>query len=336
MRALGRFESYGFVGVGDRASMPRNGHTPVDGTACAIRVRRPRQVGGATLTPQSQISSLSPALSFTRRRTSPVWWYGMSRDPQRPESSPREDGEEVNVATLDFSLYVSAICACKVSPLQYSSLSDARKEVSTLAVRRVLVYFKISAAVYSHMSPSIESGSRGRSDMDRQFPAYGPIEAVLGYVLFYTLIDRATPAIVTVFSDTVLDLSPSFVRFGLAITLWFVLVVTAIDQTRRQLAALGIGTYDDELRVWSRVTPSSLRTSGYLFAMIAGGIVAVITFDRAIATLLSLIPVVATVDIVAFDLAELFVMVVFFLSYSVAAHSFDRLAIGGIRTVTSE
>ncbi|WP_436926067.1 hypothetical protein [Halosimplex amylolyticum] len=174
------------------------------------------------------------------------------------------------------------------------------------------------------------------AETNRQFPAYGPIESVLGYVLFYVVIGRVTPAIVTVFSDTVLDLSPSFVRFGLAIALWFVLVVTAIDQTRRQLAALGVGTYAAELRVWSRVTPSSLRTVGYLLAVIAGTVVAVITFDRAVEALLSLIPVVATVDVVAFDLVELFVMVVFFLSYSVAAHSLDRLVIGGVRTLTSD
>ena len=113
--------------------------------------------------------------------------------------------------------------------------------------------------------------------------------------------------------------------------------MTAIDQTRRQLAALGVGTYDDpRLHVWSRVTPSSLRTAGYLLALITGTAVAVITIDRAVEALLVLIPVVATVDLVAFDLVELFVMVVFFISYNVAAHSLDRLVIGGIKTLTSE
>jgi len=182
------------------------------------------------------------------------------------------------------------------------------------------------------------TGEARRVDKEEiQFPAYGPIEAGLGYLLFYVLLDRVTPAVVSVFSETVLNLSPSFVRFGLATALWFVLVVTAIDQVRRQLAALGVGTYDDSrLRVWSRVTPSSLRTTGYLLALIAGTAVAVITFDHAVEALISLIPVVATVDVVAFDLVELFVMVVFFLSYSAAAHSLDRLVIGGVRALTFE
>jgi hypothetical protein len=187
------------------------------------------------------------------------------------------------------------------------------------------------------MSMSVAGETRHVDGEDSQFPAYGPIEAGLGYLLFYVLVDRVTPAVVTVFSDTVLDLSPSFVRFGIATALWFVLVVTAIDQVRRQLVALGVGTYDEyQLRAWSRVTPSSLRTAGYLLALIAGTAVAVITFDRAVGALLSLIPVVANVNVVAFNFVELFVMVVFFLSYSAAAHSLDRLVIGGVRALMSE
>jgi hypothetical protein len=51
---------------------------------------------------------------------------------------------------------------------------------------------------------------------------------------------------------------------------------------------------------------------------------------------MSLIPVVATVDVAAFDFVELFVMVAFFVAYSVAAHSLDRLVIGGIQALMSE
>jgi len=184
---------------------------------------------------------------------------------------------------------------------------------------------------------SVVGEARHVDEQDSGFPAYGAIEAALGYFLFYVLVDRVTPAVVTVFSDTIIDLSPSFVRFGFATTLWFILVVTAIDQVRRQLAALGVGAYDDyRLRVWSRVTPPSLRTTGYLLALIAGTAVAVRTFDRAVEALLSLISAIATVDVVAFDLVELFVMVVFFVAYSVAAHSLDRLVIAGIRRLISE
>jgi protein-S-isoprenylcysteine O-methyltransferase Ste14 len=168
------------------------------------------------------------------------------------------------------------------------------------------------------------------------FPAYGPVEAVLGYAMFYVFVDRATPAVVEVFSETVLDLSPSFVGFGLAAALWFVLVLTVVDQVRRQLAALGLGSYDEyQLRVWSRVTPASLRAAGYLLAFGAGTVVAGLTFERAVDALLSLIPVVATVDVAAVDVVGLVVLVVFSVSYSAATHSLDRLVVDGIRTLAS-
>lgn len=114
------------------------------------------------------------------------------------------------------------------------------------------------------------------------------------------------------------------------------MVHTCGDRNRPD-AALGVGTYDDyRLRVWSRVTPPSLRTAGYLLALIASTVVVVITFDRAVEALMSLIPVVATVDVAAFDFVELFVMVAFFVAYSVAAHSLDKLVIGGIQALMSE
>ena len=128
---------------------------------------------------------------------------------------------------------------------------------------------------------SVASAARRVDEDDSQFPAHGPVEACLGYLLFYILVDRVTPPVVEAFGNTALCLPSSFVRFGLAAALWFVLVVTAVDQARR-LAALGVGTYDDPgLRVRSRVVPSSPRTTGYLLALIADTAVAMVTFDGA-------------------------------------------------------
>jgi hypothetical protein len=180
-------------------------------------------------------------------------------------------------------------------------------------------------------------GEAGHVDGERnRFPAYGPVEAMLGYLLFYVLVSRATPAAVAAFDGAGVGLSPAFLRFGLAAALWFVLALTAVDQSRRQLAALGVGTYDDgRLRVWSRVAPSSLRATGYLLALTVGAAVAAATFDRAVETLLSLIPV-AVVDGTAVDLVDVLSLVAFFIAYSVAARSLDRLAIGAIRALAPE
>jgi hypothetical protein len=156
-------------------------------------------------------------------------------------------------------------------------------------------------------------------------------------VLFYVLVDRATPVVVETFSETVLDLSPSFLEFGLAMALWFVLGVTAIDQVRRQLAALGLVSYDEyQLRVWSRVTPSSLRTTGYLVALVVGGGVAVLTFQHTIETLVSPLPLFATVDPARFDIIGLLAMVAFFVAYGIATHSLHRLVIGAIHALSAD
>jgi hypothetical protein len=184
------------------------------------------------------------------------------------------------------------------------------------------------------METATSSPSRRTGGPADEFPAYGPIDAVLGYTLFYVVVDRVTPAVVEVFSETVLDLSPSFVGFGLAAALWFILAVTGIDQTRRQLAALGVGSYEEyQLRVWSRVTPASVRTVGYLAALAVGGTLAALTFERAIEALLGFIPVVATADVAGFDVVGVVALILFFVSYGVATHALDRLVIGAIRSV---
>ncbi|KPN29195.1 hypothetical protein SY89_03429 [Halolamina pelagica] len=181
----------------------------------------------------------------------------------------------------------------------------------------------------------MQAGTTREPTPDERFPAYGPLEAALGYVLFYVLVDRVTPAVVEVFSGTVLDFSPSFVGFTLAALLWIVLVVTVVDELRRQLAARGIVAGQPRVRGWSRVTPAPLRTLGYLVALAVGAGVAALTFERAVAVIQSLIPAVATVDPGGIDLIGVVVMVVFFVAYSTATHALDRLVIGAVRSLAA-
>jgi len=131
------------------------------------------------------------------------------------------------------------------------------------------------------------------------------------------------------------DLPLKPVALGLAAVLWFVLVVTFVDELRRQLAALGIVAGQPRPRVWSRVTPPSLRTAGYVVGLVVGGAIAAVTFELAVDAIQSLIPVVATVDPWGIDLAEVLVMVVFFVAYSTATHSLDRLIVGTVRSLST-
>lgn len=173
-----------------------------------------------------------------------------------------------------------------------------------------------------------------RSD-DRRFPAYGPVEAVLGYAMFYVVVDRVTPAVVTVFSETVLDLSPSLVGLGLASALWFVFALTVVDQARRQLVALGVLADTGPPDLWSRLSLPPVSTGWHLVATVAGGAVAALTFEAAMAAVVALIPVVATVDVAAFVPGQILALLAFFVSYGVATRSLDRVAVRGVRALLS-
>lgn len=189
------------------------------------------------------------------------------------------------------------------------------------------------------MSTHVDAESRTGSRGGRYVPAYGPVDALLGYVLFYVVVDRATSTVVDVFGGLLTGLSPSAVRLGLAAFLWFVLVVTGIEQARRQLAALGVVGEDRVGRAvwsWTRAIPTEPQALAYLVLLVVGGLLAAWTFEGAIETAVSLIRVVGALDLEAFVLGEFLVMVVFFVSFEVATFALDRLLIGGVREMLAE
>jgi len=178
--------------------------------------------------------------------------------------------------------------------------------------------------------------ARPDSSGGQHVPACGPLEAVLGYALFYLIVERATPTITATFSE-ILSVSPSVVGFGLAAALWFVFLVTAVDQARRQLAAIGVGTHEAVRRDESRPrTLSETRALGYLTLVLVGSIVALWTADAAISSLVGMMEVVSTADAGAFVLLDLVVVVLFFVAYGSVTHALDRLVIGGIRELLVE
>lgn len=176
-----------------------------------------------------------------------------------------------------------------------------------------------------------------RSDSGPSLPAYGAIDAVLGYVVFYVFVDRATPTVVDVVIAVLPDVSPSLVRLGLAGALWFILAVTLLDQIRRQLAALGVGSRDDVSRAeQARGAPTDIQLVGYLVVLLLGGIIAAWTFEPAIRSGISLIRVVGTLDVTRFMFPEVVLMVVFFIAFAIATRALDRLLIGSVRKLLTD
>ena len=173
---------------------------------------------------------------------------------------------------------------------------------------------------------------RERDAPDRQVPAFGPVEAVLGYALFFVLFERATPAVREVLSD-VLPVSPSAVGFALAAFMWFVLAVMSVDQLVRQLGALGLLEYNGNRRAerWSE----RIGTAGYVALALVGGVVAVLTVDAGLETAVELVRIVGRLDFAAIDLGALVVMATFFVAYSLATRAVDRLVVRALRRLLS-
>ncbi|WP_254764856.1 hypothetical protein [Natrinema marinum] len=184
------------------------------------------------------------------------------------------------------------------------------------------------------MSAANDSSHRSDTGSELAFPAYGPIDAALGYGLFYLVVDRATPTIVAVFTEVLPDVSPSLIGLGLAMLLWVVLLVTVLDQLRRQLAALGIVTHAAvRPRRSGRSRPSVGRLLLSLAVATVGGLIAAWTYDPALEAVVSLIRVVEVADIDVLVPTEVGLLLVFFVSFEIAARSVDKLVIGGLRAL---
>lgn len=183
------------------------------------------------------------------------------------------------------------------------------------------------------MGPTAD-GTGGDDRADPYFPAYGPVEAILGYLAFFAVVDRTTPAVVEAVSEALPGVSPSLVGLGLASALWFVLALSVLDQARRQLAALGVLSHD-AVRPGgaSRIAPTPGRAVVYVALFLVGAAVAVTTFDRAVEGVASLVSVLVPLDVPPFPLLDLAAVAVFFVAVGVASRSLDRLILGGIRTV---
>lgn len=164
------------------------------------------------------------------------------------------------------------------------------------------------------------------------FPAYGPIDAALGYLLFYVVVDRATPTVLSVAAEVFPDVASSAVGFALASLLWFVLAVTVLDQGRRQAVAAGLVDGDaGTTSIWPSVLPDETTDQLYLALLVVSGLVAASTFETAVETLVSLVRIVAALDVAALDLVALLTTAVFFVAYEAATFSLDRLLVGTVR-----
>jgi hypothetical protein len=162
-------------------------------------------------------------------------------------------------------------------------------------------------------------------------PAYGPIEGLLGFLMFYVFVDRATPTIVSVVTGQLAGVSAGAVRTWAAAALWVILGLTVLDHARRQyVAARDAVEHPEPVR-----PPSRERLLGYLVVVLVGGGIAALTLEPAIQMGITTIRLVSTLDVSLFVLSEFLLMVLFFVTFGSATWSVDRLLIGGLRRLTA-
>lgn len=190
-----------------------------------------------------------------------------------------------------------------------------------------------------------DASARGGGDGPRKgddgpsvfLPSYGPVEAAVGYVLFYLIVERATPVLVDELAAPFPDLVPEPFTTYAAILLWLFLVVILLATVRGQLAD-NPRTFADagEREAFleeRRRAHWRYRVDGAL--VVAGGAATVLTWDVFVGVLVDLLSVV----VVELDGAtpalpggqEIAIFVVFFVGVAALARGLDRLLVGGVR-----
>lgn len=82
-------------------------------------------------------------------------------------------------------------------------------------------------------SPGVHPDQFGR--VTYFVPAYGPIEGLMGFGLFYVLVDIGTPVAMEAFARTRIGIDPSVIGTAGAIALWVILGLTVFGQAAEQV-----------------------------------------------------------------------------------------------------
>lgn len=168
------------------------------------------------------------------------------------------------------------------------------------------------------------------------YPEYGPIESLLGFGLFYLLLDTLTPHIVTTLTGPFPDLVPEPVTTATAALLWLVGITTLLAIALTQLDANPHTFTDQDARATflDQHRPTEPFYTRSLGLLVLGGATAYLTWDTTITYLEGLLPVV--VDTTGefpgvMTIENTVVFVLFFVGFAAYARGLDRLIIGGIR-----
>lgn len=194
------------------------------------------------------------------------------------------------------------------------------------------------------MTESVAAGRRSeRTARDGPirlyYPEYGSISGVLGYWLFYYVVDLATEPLAERLPAVLPDLTASVVTTWLAVTLWFFLGVTILDVVLRQVRPNphAFESEGERTRFLRSRRPTSVENTLYLGALAVGTALVALNWTAPAALVPRLVATLGSVEalaaVPAFDVAGL---VAFFVGFWWTTFALDRLLVGGLRAFVAD
>jgi hypothetical protein len=183
-----------------------------------------------------------------------------------------------------------------------------------------------------------ERAARGRTRGTFRvfYPEYGPVEAALGLVVLYLVVDVATPVLVESLAEPLPDLVPEPLTTLTAASLWvlsaLVVFAAALDQWR--VNPREFGSREDRDRFLDANRLEEWRYYANAGLVLAGAAVAVVSWDTFRAVLEPVLVTVVEVDAASLSgtpIADVVVFVAFFVGVSAVTRGIDRVVVGSLR-----
>ena len=186
-------------------------------------------------------------------------------------------------------------------------------------------------------SDAPERVGESRSDFDwLLYPEYGPIDSIVGFAIFYLLVDALTPTFVDALALVLPDVATSTLTTGTALALWLVAGITALTVVLPQVAAnpRRFDSRDERDAFLDANRPSEMQYKVNLTLLVLGGATAFLAWRTVLDVFRGMLPVVVELGgeippvLTAGNVA---IFVVFVVGVAAYARGLDRLVIGGVR-----
>lgn len=185
--------------------------------------------------------------------------------------------------------------------------------------------------------PDVSTSGETRSERRRfaiYYPEYGIVEAAIGYVLFYTVVDFATPILVESLAADFPEYVPGPVQTWAAAALWIILGLTILGQLQEQASANPhvFETREELIHFLQDERPSEWGYQLNVTLTLVGGIVVWALWGAFFDALEELLRAMPDLDAVAVLSPETIgTIAVFAIGFAALNHGIDRLATGLVR-----